>query len=156
MDDLIKTTPADGVVTGIGCINGELFAGGGEGTAAVAERTRTCVIAYDYTVLAGTQGGHGHHKTDRILEVSERMRLPVVWFCEGGGGRPGDTDVSTGGTAGAGLACKTFATFGRLSGYVPLVGLVSDAPPHLAPLRLLSLICELLASPPGGGVLLRW
>jgi hypothetical protein len=50
------------------------------------------VLAYDYTVLAGTQGALGHRKKDRLFELIERMRLPVVFFAEGGGGRPGDTD----------------------------------------------------------------
>jgi acetyl-CoA carboxylase carboxyltransferase component len=85
--------------------------------------TRTGILAYDYTVLAGTQGGHGHHKADRILETCERQRLPVVCFCEGGGGRPGDTEGPLG--MGAGLAVTTFATFSRLSGLVPLVGVAS-------------------------------
>ena len=114
MDDLMKNTPADGIITGIGCVNLDLFDQD-------HEKTRTCVLSYDYTVLAGTQGGHSHHKTDRILEISERMHLPVIWFCEGGGGRPGDTDGPMGSAGGAGLAVRTFATFGRLSGLVPLV-----------------------------------
>ena len=52
------------------------------------------MLAYDYTVLAGTQGIRNHRKTDRLLELAERHRLPVVLFAEGGGGRPGDTDSS--------------------------------------------------------------
>ena len=116
IDELIKTTPADGIVTGIGVVNGELF----QHQPQSPSMTRTGILSYDYTVLAGTQGGHGHAKTDRILEICERNRLPVIFFCEGGGGRPGDTDFTS---AGAGLACSTFGTFGRLSGFVPLVGL---------------------------------
>ena len=49
-------------------------------------------MSYDYTVLAGTQGLLGHEKKDRLFEIAERRRLPVVFFTEGGGGRPGDTD----------------------------------------------------------------
>ena len=119
LDVLRKTTPADGIITGIGCINGELF---GEGN---KELTRCGVLSYDYLVLAGTQGGHGHHKTDRVLELCEQQMLPIVFFCEGGGGRPGDTDPSPAGGAGAGLSVRTFATFGGLSGLIPIVGLTS-------------------------------
>ena len=52
------------------------------------------VLAYDYTVLAGTQGNLNHKKTDRMMELAEREKLPIIWFAEGGGGRPGDTDGS--------------------------------------------------------------
>ena len=72
--------PADGLITGIGRVNGDLV---GE------ERARCAVVAYDYTVLAGTQGQRNHHKKDRMFELAERLRLPVVLFAEGGGGRPG-------------------------------------------------------------------
>lgn len=105
LDDLIRSTPADGMVTGTGQING-----------------RPCVaMSYDYTVLAGTQGLQNHRKTDRMLELAEERRLPVVLFAEGGGGRPGDTDT----TSVAGLDVTTFQRMGRLSGLVPLVGIVS-------------------------------
>ncbi|MFE2060946.1 carboxyl transferase domain-containing protein [Streptomyces sp. NPDC059467] len=105
LDDLIRSTPADGMVTGTGRVNG-----------------RPCVVmSYDYTVLAGTQGLQNHRKTDRLLELAGERRLPVVLFAEGGGGRPGDTDT----TAVAGLDVATFQRMGRLSGTVPLVGIVS-------------------------------
>ncbi|MGW2517294.1 carboxyl transferase domain-containing protein [Streptomyces sp. NPDC001617] len=105
LDDLIRSTPADGMVTGTASVDG-----------------RPCVVmSYDYTVLAGTQGLQNHRKTDRMLELAERRRLPVVLFAEGGGGRPGDTDT----TAVAGLDVTTFGRMGRLSGTVPLVGIVS-------------------------------
>ena len=112
VEDLIAKTPADGLVCGIGTVN-----------AATAPRDRaSCVVlAYDYTVLAGTQGAQNHRKKDRMLEIAERERLPVVLFSEGGGGRPGDTD-----TLGiAGLDVPTFQAFARLSGLVPLVGVNS-------------------------------
>ncbi|MEZ5659833.1 MAG: carboxyl transferase domain-containing protein [Burkholderiaceae bacterium] len=110
MDDLIRRTPADGLITGVGSVNGGLF----DDPAA-----RVAVMAYDYTVLAGTQGVHNHWKTDRILDVAERGRMPLVLFGEGGGGRPGDIDY--GGFVGQ----NTFWHFGRLSGLVPMVGIVS-------------------------------
>jgi len=103
--DLIDNTPADGLVTGIGLVEGR----------------RCAVLAYDYTVLAGTQGFVNHRKTDRILEVIERERLPVVLYAEGGGGRPGDVDAP----GVAGLDVRSFASFARLSGLVPLVGIVA-------------------------------
>ena len=110
--DLIANTPADGMVTGIGSINGALFG---------PERSRTVVMAYDATVLAGTQGMRNHHKTDRLLGIALAHKLPVVLFAEGGGGRPGDVDVAVV----AGLNVGTFASFARLNGRVPVVGIVA-------------------------------
>jgi acetyl-CoA carboxylase carboxyltransferase component len=104
-DDLMRNTPADGMVTGIGCINGQ----------------RVVVMAYDFTVLAGTQGMRNHQKTDRMLGVALQNKLPVVLFAEGGGGRPGDVDVAIV----AGLNLATFASFARLNGRVPVVGVVA-------------------------------
>ena len=80
------------------------------------------ILSYDYTVLAGTQGLQNHRKKDRLFELAERWRLPVVFFTEGGGGRPGDTDAASGV---AGLDCMAFHLLGRLSGLVPLVGITS-------------------------------
>ncbi|MBA8824594.1 acetyl/propionyl-CoA carboxylase alpha subunit/acetyl-CoA carboxylase carboxyltransferase component [Saccharopolyspora lacisalsi] len=112
VSELIERTPADGLVAGVGHVNGERFG---------PDRSRCVVMSYDYTVLAGTQGLLNHRKTDRMLEVAERKRLPVVLFAEGGGGRPGDTDT----TSVSGLDVSSFQTFGRLSGLVPLVGIVA-------------------------------
>jgi acetyl-CoA carboxylase carboxyltransferase component len=107
--DLITRTPADGMIGGIGTINGDLF----DGRAA-----RAIAMSYDYTVLAGTQGHRNHRKKDRLFEVAEQLRLPIVFYTEGGGGRPGDTE--TGGVTG--LDCLAFLWFAQLSGTVPLVG----------------------------------
>lgn len=112
LDDLIRNTPADGMVTGIGSINGAQF---GE------EKSRCVVMSYDATVLAGTQGMRNHEKTDRMLGIALEQKLPVVLFAEGGGGRPGDTDVAVV----AGLHLHTFASYARLSGQVPVVGIVA-------------------------------
>jgi acetyl/propionyl-CoA carboxylase alpha subunit len=112
LQDLIERTPADGLVAGIGRVNGALVGD---------EHARCVVMSYDYTVLAGTQGLQNHRKKDRMFELAEEWRLPVVIFAEGGGGRPGDTDAS----AVAGLDTMAFHYFGRLSGLVPLVGIVS-------------------------------
>lgn len=112
LDDLVKNTPADGLVTGIGSINGALFG---------AERSRCAVMAYDATVLAGTQGLRNHQKTDRLLGVALQHKLPVVLFAEGGGGRPGDTDMPIV----AGLHVTSFASYAGLSGQVPVVGIAA-------------------------------
>ena len=61
-------------------------------------------MSYDYTVLAGTQGLQNHRKKDRLFELAEQLRLPIVFFTEGGGGRPGDTD----GIGVSGLDCLAF------------------------------------------------
>ena len=105
LDDLITRTPADGLILGTATVGGRPVA----------------VMSYDYSVLAGTQGHMNHRKTDRLLELAERERLPLVMFAEGGGGRPGDTDT----TSVAGLDVPTFRLTARLSGRVPLVAIVS-------------------------------
>ena len=112
LDELIARTPADGLVAGTARVNGDRF----DDVAA-----RCAVVSYDYTVLAGTQGQQNHRKKDRLFELVERLRLPVVLFAEGGGGRPGDTDYAVI----TGLDTRAFALFGRLSGLVPLVGVAS-------------------------------
>jgi acetyl-CoA carboxylase carboxyltransferase component len=111
VDDLIARTPADGLVAGTARINGELF---GEGAACA-------VLSYDYTVLAGTQGALGHRKKDRLFELIERMRLPTVFFAEGGGGRPGDTDYPVV----SALDWRAFALWAQLSGLVPRIAVVA-------------------------------
>ena len=110
--DLVVNTPADGLITGLAKVNSKLFG---------AERTNCAVVAYDYTVLAGTQGFINHRKKDRIFEVAKRNMTPVVLFAEGGGGRPGDTDAP----GVAGLDVMSFASFAQLSALVPLVGIAS-------------------------------
>ncbi|HSP28742.1 MAG TPA: carboxyl transferase domain-containing protein, partial [Ilumatobacteraceae bacterium] len=116
VDDLITSTPADGLVGGIGEVNGELFGSGASGRA-----SKVVAVSYDYTVLAGTQGTQNHRKKDRLFEVAEQLRVPIVFFTEGGGGRPGDTD----GIGVSGLDCLAFRWFAELSGTVPLVGVNS-------------------------------
>ncbi len=111
-DDLVANTPADGLVTGIGRVNGHQFS---------PNRAACAVAAYDYTVLAGTQGWRNHHKKDRLFEIVADLGIPVVVFAEGGGGRPGDTDVPVI----SGLDTRAFELFARLSGRVPTVGIAS-------------------------------
>jgi acetyl-CoA carboxylase carboxyltransferase component len=112
VEDLIARTPADGLVCGLGRVNGDLFGD---------DASRCIAMSYDYTVLAGTQGMQNHRKKDRMFELAEQQRLPIVIFTEGGGGRPGDTD----GSGVAGLDTMAFYLFARLSGLVPLVGVNS-------------------------------
>jgi len=112
LEDLIKRTPADGLIAGVGRVNGGLFED---------SKTQCVVMAYDFTVLAGTQGQQNHRKKDKMFELARESRLPVVIFTEGGGGRPGDTD----GLWVAGLDCLAFNYWGKLSGLVPLVGINS-------------------------------
>ncbi len=143
---LRETTPADGMIMGVGSVNGDKFN---------AQRARVVVAHYDYMVVAGTQGGRGHYKQDRLYEMARRFRLPVVLFAEGGGGRPGisggeSASVAATATAGrasgtarravsgadaidaaamagggVGMDCYTFTEFSQLSGLVPLVGVNS-------------------------------
>jgi acetyl-CoA carboxylase carboxyltransferase component len=114
LEDLISKTPGDGMIAGIGSVNGSLFGD---------DKGRCMILAYDYTVLAGTQGYFNHKKIDRMLKLAYEGRLPLIFFGEGGGGRPGDVDAD--GVMVAGLDLSTFASFARLSGIVPVVGLVS-------------------------------
>jgi acetyl-CoA carboxylase carboxyltransferase component len=110
-EELIARTPADGLIAGTARINGDLH----------GDRATCAVLSYDYTVLAGTQGAIGHRKKDRLFELIERMRLPTVLFAEGGGGRPGDTDYAVV----SALDTRAFALWGRLSGVVPRIAIVS-------------------------------
>ena len=112
VEDLIKNTPGDGIITGIGTVNAAEF---GE------NKARCAVMAYDYTVLAGTQGAMNHQKKDRLLKVAEEWKLPIICFAEGGGGRPGDTDFP----GVAGLDTPTFKQYAKLSGLMPRIGINS-------------------------------
>lgn len=112
-EELMRDTPGDGIVTGIGTVNAADF---GEDAAACAG------LAYDYTVIAGTQGRINHAKTDRLIEVIHRHKLPVVFFCEGGGGRPGDGSIGRDTT---GLAVESFRNFAALAGRAPRIGIAS-------------------------------
>ena len=128
IEQVIRKFPTDGMITGVGSVNGTEFG---------KEKSRTVVMAYDYTVLAGTQGAINHPKTDRMLELAEKWEIPLVLFAEGGGGRAGTGGKRDGGkattSAGQGrddavyrpLDTPTFASMGRLSGLVPMIGITS-------------------------------
>ena len=112
METLRRNTPADGLIAGIGTVNAALF---GE------EAARTMLVHYDYTVLAGTQGGRNHYKQDRMFELAHRFRIPLILFGEGGGGRPGDD----GNGPGVAFDTHTFTRFSQLSGLVPLISVIN-------------------------------
>ena len=112
LEELIRKTPADGLVAGIGSVNGDLFD---------AKRARTIFISYDDTVFAGTQGGRGHDKTDRMMELANELSLPLIFHCEGAGGRSGDTDGSGSGHPNV----RTWEKMGQLSGTVPMIGITA-------------------------------
>ena len=112
VEELQRISPADGLIAGIGSVNAERFE---------SQAARCMVLAYDYTVFAGTQGTMNHKKIDRMLQLAEQWRLPIVLFGEGGGGRPGDIENHTV----AMLDTTTFLNYARLSALVPRVGVVS-------------------------------
>ncbi|WP_040623881.1 acetyl-CoA carboxylase family protein [Mycobacterium parascrofulaceum] len=136
-DDLIANTPADGLIAGLATIGADRF-----GRAAA----EAVVVSYDYTVLAGTQGMRNHAKTDRAFDLAARRRLPVVLFAEGGGGRPGDTDV--GGLAG--LDVPTFRMLAALSGRVPLISIVSGR--CFAGNAALAGVCDVIIATPDANI----
>ena len=111
-EELRKNTPADGLISGIGSVNGKYFP---------PSQSRSMVLSYDYTVLAGTQGGRNHYKQDRMFELAERFKIPLVFFTEGGGGRPGDDRTGPG----VAFDTHTFTQFSQLSGWIPLVGVTN-------------------------------
>lgn len=112
-DELKTATAADGVITGIGQINQDLVA---------KQHTQAAIVINDYSVLAGTQGYFHHLKLDRILAIAADKKFPVVMFTEGGGGRPGDTDITT---VNSGLQCQSFATWASLQGKVPRISVAN-------------------------------
>ncbi len=94
-----KHTPADGVVTGFGKIEGRPAG----------------VIAEDFTVLGGSLGINNFNKKNRMIELAQRDKLPIVWLFDGAGAR---TDEYIG----EGLApMHHFMAVARLSGITPQV-----------------------------------
>ncbi|QLL09317.1 acetyl-CoA carboxylase family protein [Mycobacterium vicinigordonae] len=136
-DDLIANTPADGLVAGLATIGADSFG---------RDAAEAVVVSYDYTVLAGTQGMRNHAKTDRVFDLAVRKRLPVVLFAEGGGGRPGDTDVG----GHAGLDVPTFRVLAGLSGRVPLISIVSGR--CFAGNAALAGVCDVIIATPDANI----
>ncbi len=112
LEELVEISPADGLIAGIGTVNGDRFP---------REAARCLAMSYDYTVFAGTQGFMNHKKMDRMLHQAADWSLPLVVFAEGGGGRPGETDFM----GVAGLDLPTFHLLAQHSGRAPTVAVVS-------------------------------
>jgi acetyl/propionyl-CoA carboxylase alpha subunit len=110
IEELVDQSPADGVIMGLATINADRFP---------EDKSRAVVVSYDYTVMAGTQGRTGHRKQDRMYEVAEKYRLPLVLFAEGGGGRGSDSDAI------GQSETDTFHRFAALSGVAPLIGIAA-------------------------------
>lgn len=111
--DLQTDTAADGIITGLAAVNTNKFS---------SQAAQTALVINDYSVLAGTQGFFHHQKLDRILDVAGKQKLPVIMFSEGGGGRPGDTDITT---VISGLQCTSFGAWAGLSGVVPRISVAN-------------------------------
>ncbi|HMJ38648.1 MAG TPA: acyl-CoA carboxylase subunit beta [Verrucomicrobiae bacterium] len=94
-------TPADGVVTGHGMVGGR----------------QVWVIAYDFTVMAGSMGAVGEQfKAARVRELALRYRKPIVWLLDSAGARIQEAAGST--FAGTGYL---FADQVVMSGVIPQV-----------------------------------
>lgn len=97
--------PADGVVTGIGKINGQ----------------NVCVMANDSTVKAGSWGSRTVEKIIRIQETAEKLQLPMLYLVDSAGARLTDQIEMFPGRRGAG---RIFYNQVKLSGKVPQVCLL--------------------------------
>ena len=113
-EELRVVSPADGLICGIGTVNADLFEN---------DVASTAIISYDETVWAGTQGGRGHEKTDRMVETAHRLLTPLVFIAEGAGGRSGDSDWAY--TRVAARNVRTFERLAELSGKVPMVSITA-------------------------------
>jgi acetyl-CoA carboxylase carboxyltransferase component len=95
-----KNTPADGVIAGRGFINGR----------------QVCVVAHDYTVLAGAIGKISETKVSRVREWSLKNRIPMIWLVDSAGVRVQESIGSL--FAGNG---RQFFDQVKMSGVVPLI-----------------------------------
>jgi acetyl-CoA carboxylase carboxyltransferase component len=66
-----REAPADGVITGLGRVDGRWVA----------------VAAYDFTVMAGSMGTTGEIKVARVRELALTERIPIVWLLDSAGAR---------------------------------------------------------------------
>ena len=112
--ELREKSPADGLICGLGSVNGDRFD---------PQTAATAIISYDETVWAGTQGIRGHEKTDRMVETAHRLLTPLIFIAEGAGGRSGDTDWQY--TRVAARNVRTFERLAELSGRVPMVSITA-------------------------------
>jgi methylmalonyl-CoA decarboxylase subunit alpha len=95
-----RYTPADGVITGHGLVNGR----------------RVAVIAYDFTVMAGTIGQITETKCLRIRQLALDLRMPLVWLLDSAGARV--QEAATAMFAGSG---QMFYDQVMMSGVIPQV-----------------------------------
>ena len=80
-----RETPADGVVTGFGKIDGRLAS----------------LIAYDFTVMAGSMGRNAETSAPR--EIAYTKRIPMIWLIDSAGARIQEALISPYIAAGAAL-----------------------------------------------------
>ncbi|MDQ0198488.1 acyl-CoA carboxylase subunit beta [Neobacillus ginsengisoli] len=97
-----KDLPADGVVTGIGKINGQTV----------------CVMANDSTIKAGSWGARTVEKIIRIQEVAEKLKVPLFYLVDSAGARITDQLEMFPNRRGAG---RIFYNQVKLSGMIPQV-----------------------------------
>ena len=93
--------PADGIVTGIGYVDGRAVA----------------IAAFDFTVLGGSQGAAGNAKLGRMAERALIDRIPFISLMDGGGHRMQEALDSRLAAPGA----PVFLQLGDLNGYVPTI-----------------------------------
>jgi acetyl-CoA carboxylase carboxyltransferase component len=94
--------PADGVITGVGTVDGR----------------RVCVMANDPTVKAGSWGARTVEKIVRLTEYALEHETPVFWLVDSAGARLTDQVELFPGRRGAG---RIFYNQNRLSGRVPQI-----------------------------------
>src|SRR5699024_10522152 len=97
--------PSDGVVTGIGKINGE----------------KVCVMANDSTVKAGSWGARTVEKIVRIQETALKLEIPMLYLVDSAGARITDQVEMFPGRRGAG---RIFHNQIKMSGRIPQVCLL--------------------------------
>lgn len=102
---LDDTLPSDGVVTGIGTINGQ----------------KVCVIANDSTVKAGSWGKRTVEKIIRMQETAEKLEIPLIYLVDSAGARITDQIEMFPGRRGAG---RIFHNQIKLSGRIPQICLL--------------------------------
>ncbi len=102
---LASDLPSDGVVTGIGLINGR----------------KVCFMANDSTVKAGSWGARTVEKIIRIQETAQNLRLPLIYLVDSAGARITDQIEMFPGRRGAG---RIFRNQINLSGYIPQICLL--------------------------------
>src|SRR5690349_4574614 len=68
---MAENLPADGVVTGMGKVNGKTV----------------CIMANDSTIKAGSWGARTVEKIIRIQETAEKLLVPLIYLVDSAGAR---------------------------------------------------------------------